>query len=156
MTELRNQGPPHVANLAGTADEHPQYVRIAPAADTRNVVQPTTADVKALVLKGASGQSDNFLELQDSAGAALAAFSQVGYLGIGIAPAARLHLAAGGTASGSAPLRFASGSLLTTPEAGVMEFDGTGIYLTPTNHRRFISLASDSAIAAVTAELSCW
>jgi hypothetical protein len=32
-----------------------------------------------------------------------------------------------------------------------MEFDGTGIYLTPTNHRRFVSLASDSAITTTTA-----
>ncbi len=55
-----------------------------------------------------------------------------------------------GTAT-DAPVKFAAGTLLTTPEAGAMEFDGTGIYLTPTNHRRFISLASDSIIATVTA-----
>jgi len=46
---------------------------------------------------------------------------------------------------------FQAGTLLTVPVAGTMEFDGTGIYLTPTNHRRFISLASDSIIASVTA-----
>ena len=50
-----------------------------------------------------------------------------------------------------APLVFTSGSLLTVPQAGAMEFDGTGIYLTPTNHRRFISLASDSIITTQTA-----
>jgi hypothetical protein len=50
-----------------------------------------------------------------------------------------------------APVMFQSGTLLTTPIAGAMEFDGTGIYLTPTNHRRFISLASDSIIATTTA-----
>lgn len=49
------------------------------------------------------------------------------------------------------PLIFQPGTLLTIPEAGAMEFDGTGIYLTPTNHRRFISLASNSIITTTTA-----
>jgi len=57
----------------------------------------------------------------------------------------------GNATIGLAPLIFQAGDLLTVPEAGTMEFDGTGIYLTPTNHRRFISLASDSLIASVTA-----
>jgi hypothetical protein len=48
-------------------------------------------------------------------------------------------------------MKWQTGTLLATPEAGAMEFDGTGIYLTPTNHRRFISLASDSIIATTTA-----
>ncbi len=52
---------------------------------------------------------------------------------------------------GLAPLIFQAGDLLTVPEAGTVEFDGTGIYLTPTNHRRFISLASDSLITTITA-----
>jgi hypothetical protein len=53
----------------------------------------------------------------------------------------------GEAAANLAPLIFQTGTLLTAPEAGTMEFDGTGIYLTPTNHRRFISLASDSLVA---------
>jgi hypothetical protein len=57
----------------------------------------------------------------------------------------------GNAAVGLAPMIFQAGDLLTVPEAGTMEFDGTGIYLTPTNHRRFISLASDSLIVSVTA-----
>jgi len=52
---------------------------------------------------------------------------------------------------GLAPLIFQAGDLLTIPEAGTVEFDGTGMYITPTNHRRFISLASDSSIATTTA-----
>jgi hypothetical protein len=63
----------------------------------------------------------------------------------------RLIARPGNIGLGLAPLIFQSGDLLTVPEAGAMEFDGTGIYLTPTNHRRFISLASDSLIASVTA-----
>ena len=57
----------------------------------------------------------------------------------------------GEAAVGLAGMVFQSGTLLTVPVAGTMEFDGTGIYLTPTNHRRFITLASDSIIATVTA-----
>jgi len=53
--------------------------------------------------------------------------------------------------AGSAPFVFREGTLLTVPEAGAMEFDGTGFYLTPTNHRRFISLSSDSLIVTATA-----
>jgi len=48
-------------------------------------------------------------------------------------------------------LKLLSSPLRITPEAGLIEFDGTGIYLTLTNHRRFISLASDSIIATTTA-----
>lgn len=44
----------------------------------------------------------------------------------------RLMLAAGGIAASSAPLKFQSGSLLTTPEAGAMEQHENGFYVTPT------------------------
>jgi len=60
-----------------------------------------------------------------------------GNVGIGdTSPEAVLQLKAGTTAANTAPLKMTAGALLTTPEAGVIEFDGTGIYLTPTNHRR--------------------
>jgi hypothetical protein len=68
-----------------------------------------------------------------------------------VSPAALLTLASGNISAGLAPLKFTAGPLLTVPVAGAMEFDGTGIYLTPTNHRRFISLASDSIISTVNA-----
>lgn len=73
---------------------------------------------------------------------------------------ALLTLASGNIAAGLAPLKFTAGPLLTVPVAGAMEFDGTGIYLTPTNHRRFISLASDSITSTVfantTVETTLW
>ena len=72
-------------------------------------------------------------------------------IGIGVvAPSARLHLDAGTAAAGTAPIKFTAGTLLTTPEAGALEYDGTGTYLTNVNHRRFISLSSDSIITPVT------
>jgi hypothetical protein len=65
--------------------------------------------------------------------------------------AALLTLASGNITAGLAPLKFTAGPLLTVPVPGAMEFDGTGIYLTNTDHRRFISLASDSIITTVNA-----
>lgn len=56
-------------------------------------------------------------------------------IGIGITPTnitARLHLPAGSTAASSAPLKFTSGSLLTSAEAGAMEFLTDKAYLTIT------------------------
>ena len=44
--------------------------------------------------------------------------------GTGVTPSAYLHLAAGTAVAGTAPLKFTSGSLLTTPEAGAFEFLG--------------------------------
>ena len=51
----------------------------------------------------------------------------IGYLrtslGIGTtSPTAKLHLAAGSTSTSTSPLKFTSGSLLTTPEVGSVEF----------------------------------
>lgn len=46
-------------------------VILLPTDDARNVIQPSAATVKALVLKGFASQSDNLLEFQDSAGTAL-------------------------------------------------------------------------------------
>lgn len=48
---------------------------------------------------------------------------------------AELTLGAGGTAANSAPLKYISGRLLTIPENGAMEFDGTHSYLTINNTR---------------------
>ncbi|MFN0275935.1 MAG: hypothetical protein ACKVPJ_09335, partial [Chitinophagales bacterium] len=52
-------------------------------------------------------------------------------LGIGVAsPAAVLHVKAGTATANTAPLKFTSGTNLTTPEAGVIEYDGNGFYST--------------------------
>ena len=66
--------------------------------------------------------------------------SSDGYLGIGIInPTAILHLKAGTAAAGTAPLKLTSGVNLTTPEAGVFEFDGTYLYFTPVATRKTIA-----------------
>lgn len=72
-----------------------------------------------------------------------------GNVGIGQTnPTARLHLPAGATAASSAPLKFASGSLQTTAEAGTEEYDGTNFYLSPSTTRKRIPLINDATATA--------
>ena len=54
---------------------------------------------------------------------------------------------AGTASSGSAPLKFTSGTLLTVPETGAMEFAGDNFYLTDTSGptRRKIAAYDDTS-----------
>jgi len=62
-----------------------------------------------------------------------------GNVGIGqTAPTAYLHLKAGTATASTAPLKFTSGTKLTTPEAGAMEYDGTNLTFTRTGTTREI------------------
>lgn len=56
---------------------------------------------------------------------------------------------AGTATAGTAPIKLTAGTLLTVPESGAIEYDGTGTYITNTNHRRFLSQAADSIISSV-------
>lgn len=58
------------------ADTHTQYIK--KTGDSSNVVTAGSSTVKPLVLKGASGQSVNLLELQNNSGTALAYIDQSG------------------------------------------------------------------------------
>ncbi len=80
-------------------------------------VWTTWADIKFLV--GNNGATEVMRILNN------------GNIGIGtITPTARLHLSAGTTAAGTAPLKFTSGPLLTNSEAGTIEFLGDDYYAT--------------------------
>jgi hypothetical protein len=67
-----------------------------------------------------------------------------GIVGIGVAaPTANLHIKAGTAAANTAPFKFTSGTLLATPEAGAIEYDGTHLYYTDdTPTRRSILIAA--------------
>lgn len=65
-------------------------------------------------------------------------------------PTARLHLPAGAATASTAPLKFTSGTDLTAPEAGVIEYDGSHFSVTEVIDRRVLSVASDSVTTAVT------
>ena len=47
-------------------------------------------------------------------------------------PTALVHIAAGTTAAGTAPLKFTSGTNMTTPENGAFEYNGTNLFFTRT------------------------
>lgn len=63
-----------------------------------------------------------------------------GNVGIGTeSPNARLHLAAGTATASTAPLKFTSGTNLTTAEAGAMEFNGTNLFFSPSTTRHTVN-----------------
>ena len=57
-----------------------------------------------------------------------------GNTGIGFTPSttltARLHIAAGSSSTGTAPVKLTAGTNLTTPENGAVEYDGTNYFVT--------------------------
>jgi hypothetical protein len=77
-----------------------------------------------------------------------------GSVGIGVtAPTAKLQLGIGTTAASSAPLKFTSGSLLATPEAGAVEFLTDAYYGTITTgaaRKTFAFLESPTFTGTVT------
>lgn len=58
------------------------------------------------------------------------------FVGANTAATAKLHIAAGSATANTAPLKFTSGTLNTTAEAGAMEFLSEKFYLTPTSTAR--------------------
>ncbi|MEQ1878602.1 MAG: hypothetical protein ABL958_18310, partial [Bdellovibrionia bacterium] len=66
-----------------------------------------------------------------------------GNVGVGVAsPTARIHLPASTASAGSAPLKIATGTLMTAPEAGAIEYDGTNLYYTDsTNVRHMLGVS---------------
>ena len=55
------------------------------------------------------------------------------------AASARLHISAGVNTVGFAPLKFTSGTNLTTAEAGAMEFNGTNLFFSPSTVRHTVN-----------------
>ena len=89
----------------------------------------------------APGSSDTELAFYTSDNNAAATekvrIDDVGNVGIGVtAPTADLHIKAGVATAEGAPLKFTSGTNLTTPENGAMEYDGTSLYFTPSSATR--------------------
>lgn len=72
-----------------------------------------------------------------------------GNVGIGVAaPDATLHLKAGTSAAGTAPLRFTAtgSSLLTTAQQGAMEYNGSALFFTPGTARKEIAFTDLSNV----------
>jgi hypothetical protein len=65
-------------------------------------------------------------------------------------PTARLHLPAGTATAGTAPLKFTSGVLLTTPESGALNFVDDKFYVTCVGTQRVIDRTSDVKLDTTT------
>ncbi len=75
------------------------------------------------------------------------------YIGGTTAPTARLHITAG--TSAVAAVKLTSGTLLATPQAGAIEYDGTDYYITDnSNVRRTIATASTGGVLNNTSVVS--
>lgn len=57
---------------------------------------------------------------------------------------AKVHIAAGTATASTAPLKFTTGTSLTTPEAGAMEYDGSNFFLSPSTTRKRIPLFTNA------------
>lgn len=79
--------------------------------------------------------------------------AKAGNVGIGTtSPTAMLHIKAGTASANTAPLKFTTGTNLTTAEAGAVEYDGTELYFTPSTTRYKLGqvTAGSSTIASGT------
>jgi hypothetical protein len=66
--------------------------------------------------------------------------NSTGNVGIGqTTPTAVLHLKAGTATASTGPLKFTSGTNLTTAEAGAMEFNGTNLFFSPSTTRHTVN-----------------
>ena len=74
-------------------------------------------------------------------------------IGIAVAtPTARLHLPAGTVVEGTGPLKLSEGPLVSTPEKGLLEFDGCAYTVTNLAQQRRLDRSSDVAVETVTVE----
>lgn len=63
-------------------------------------------------------------------------YGNAGFIGIGVlSPTAKLHLEEGESGSNLAPVKFASGTLMTTPENGAVEYNGSNFHVTAGGER---------------------
>jgi len=73
----------------------------------------------------------------------------VGRIGVGgvSVPTAQMHFAASTTSASTAPIKFSTGTLMTTAEAGAFEYDGSHFYLSPSTTRKKIPLFTSATAA---------
>ena len=87
-----------------------------------------------------AGNNPNFYALNvNNSNGSMFMVQNDGLIGIGtMAPSARIHIASGSNTV--APIKFSTGSLLSTPASGALEYDGANLYITDsTNTRRIIA-----------------
>lgn len=110
-----------------------------------SIIQSTTDPLK-MVVSGYDNTRDYayIQSLRSTAGyKPLVLNPNAGNVGIGLVaatPTARLHLPAGASASGNAPLKLTAGTNLSVVENGSLEFDGTNLFFTVGGVRKTVTL----------------
>lgn len=119
--------------------------------DRRIAAQPVTS----MVFSG----SGNFAIYLVPTGAAWSTFNAEDYsrfrmtnagrimLGVGRDPTAFLELRAGESGAWGAPLKFKSGSLMSTPEAGALEMNSGILYYTPSTTRKRVAVSQNAGVS---------
>jgi parallel beta-helix repeat protein len=68
-----------------------------------------------------------------------------GQIGVRISsPTAQFHVGPGDTSAGSSPIKLTSGTSMTTPEAGAIEYDGSNLYFSPSTTRKRTALTNNA------------
>jgi hypothetical protein len=109
-----------------------QATNSADPTNCNKILIATNASTDVQLVSGVNG-SNSYLPLSFyNGGSQKMQLSVAGNLGIGLTPgdAATLELKAGTTSV--SPFKFTSGTNLTSPTAGSVEYDGTNFYVTPT------------------------
>jgi hypothetical protein len=96
----------------------------------------TGGEIKSILNSGASGSHMTFETNKGAGGVETIRLTDSNKVGIGVTSiTALLHLKAGTATAWTAPLKFTSGTNLTTPESGAVEFDGTNYFGTASTTR---------------------
>ncbi|MBK9258105.1 MAG: hypothetical protein IPM42_21895 [Saprospiraceae bacterium] len=128
------------------------YTMINPNYISQSIAYSGTTSDTSLTLSGSNKIKYNFPRHSFRTGGTermnISATGNVGLAGNGSTvdnPSAKLHIAAQGTAAGTAPIKFTSGSLNTSPEVGALEFNSDRLYFTKTTGatRETIAYLSD-------------
>lgn len=93
-----------------------------------------------LYFYGTTGQTIGATTSAPTVGMRMLAGGQL-FIGGSTTPTAILHLKAGTSTASTAPLKFTSGTNLTTAEAGAIEYDGSYFYASPSTTRKTIVLS---------------
>lgn len=118
-----------------------------------SITVSATAAIKIpLIIKAYASQEGNLQEWQNSSATVLSSIGPSGKLALSQSsdPTAYLHLGAGTATANTAPLKFTSGTNLTTPEDGAIEFNGKSLYFTAVDVRRSIVVGNDIRVADAT------
>jgi len=113
--------------------------------------QPITrASSAALLADNSTADEDIFVAMHNGVDKVL--IDEIGNMGIGgqTSPTAYLHAAAGTATAGTAPIKLTDGTLLTTPEAGAIEYNDGHFYFTNPGSR-LAAVMSNGVITANTA-----